>query len=298
MPAAGTDNLIQGQRGQGPGVGEPVDGAAELFLDLGDGAVGAGGPVFEQDHPVAEPFDFFHLVGDHDDGRAGEFLVFDDVHQQAPVDRVEALGRFVQDQQFGVVHDGHAELDFLLLPAGELIQPGGGLVGEVDPFQVVPGPGFRPRLVQALEPAEVDHHIQHGLFLVQAALLGQVPEPGPVLRGEGLAADVQGPGGGLVDPQQRPECGGLPGPVAAEEPEGFPGPDIEGQVFDDRSVPEVHPEVLDVYQRLGGRVPQRHGNTLTGVPSPVRNRPGGGSWRGPLAGRLPSGSPWSTAALR
>ena len=98
MPAAGTDNVIQGRGRQDHVVGEPVDGSAELFLDLGDGAVGPRDPVLEQDHPVTEPFDFLHLVGDHDDGRAGEFLVFDDVHEQAPVDRVEAPGRFVQDQ--------------------------------------------------------------------------------------------------------------------------------------------------------------------------------------------------------
>ena len=122
------------------------------------------------------------------------------------------------------------------------------LSAEVDPFQVRPGTRlWRVRLVQALEPAEVDHDVEDGLLLVEAAFLGQVPEPGPVLRGEGLAADVQGPGGRLVDAQQRPEGRGLPGAVAAEEPEGFPGPDIEGEVFDDRGVPEVHPEVFDVY---------------------------------------------------
>ena len=44
------------------------------------------------------------------------FLAGDDVHQQAAVDRVKALGRFVQDEELGFVHGGRPELDLLLLP--------------------------------------------------------------------------------------------------------------------------------------------------------------------------------------
>jgi hypothetical protein len=62
--------------------------------------------------------------------------------------------------------------------------------------------------------------------------------------------------GRLIDPQQRPERRGFPGAVAAQEPERFPGPDIEGEVFDDRRIPEVHPEIPNVHQRRRSRVPQ------------------------------------------
>jgi hypothetical protein len=116
---------------------EADDAAAELVLDLIDGPVCLGGAVLEQDHPVTEPFDFLHLVGDHDHGRAVGFLPGDDVHQQATVDRVEALGRFVQDQEFGFVHDRDPKLDLLLLPAGELVQLDAGFVGQGDAFQVL-----------------------------------------------------------------------------------------------------------------------------------------------------------------
>src|SRR6478735_4710010 len=34
MPVSGTDNVIQCRGGQGPVVGEPVDGSAELVLDF------------------------------------------------------------------------------------------------------------------------------------------------------------------------------------------------------------------------------------------------------------------------
>ncbi|MCY1226057.1 hypothetical protein D9M72_382760 [compost metagenome] len=157
-------------------------------------------------------------------------------------------------------------MDFLLLAAGEFVQAHGGFVGQVDPFEVFPGPGPGPVFIQAFESAEVDHDVQDGFLFVEASFLREVSEACPVAGVKGFPSDVEGPGGGLVDAQQRPQGCGLPGPVAAEEPERFPGPDIEGEVFDDRCVPEVHSEIFDVYQRLCGRVPQRHAHYSNRTP--------------------------------
>ena len=174
------------------------------------------------------------------------FLVFDDVHEQTPVHRVEALGWLVQDEQLRVVHDGHAQLDLLLLAAGKLLQIQVGFIRQLDPFQVLHGPGFGGGFGQSFEPAEVDHDVQDVLFLVQATFFRQVPEPGTVAGLEGLPVDVEGAGGGLVDAQQRSERGGFARAVAAQEPERFPGLNVEGEVFDDRCLPEVHAKVFDV----------------------------------------------------
>jgi hypothetical protein len=59
---------------------EPDDTAAELVLDIVDGSVSLGRAVLEQDHPVTEPLDFLHLVGDHHHGGALGFLLANDVH--------------------------------------------------------------------------------------------------------------------------------------------------------------------------------------------------------------------------
>lgn len=120
---------------------------------------------------------------------------------------------------------------------------------------------------ESFEPAEIDHDIQDLFLFVQAPFLRKVPEPDAVAGLEGLPADVRGPGSGLVDAQKCTQGGRFARAVAAKEPEGFPGPDIEGQVPDDLRVPEVHPEVFDVCQRLSSRTPSSHAKTLTGPPS-------------------------------
>jgi hypothetical protein len=149
-------------------------------------------------------------VGDHDDRGTGELLLLDDVHQQPAVNRVKPLRGLIQDEQLRIVHDRHTELDLLLLAAGELVQPDSGLLGEAHPLQIGLRPGACMRFAEALEPAEVDHHIQDVFLLVQAPLFRQVAQPRAVPRFENLPADVERPGRGLVDAQQRPQCGGLP----------------------------------------------------------------------------------------
>ena len=215
---------VRGSGRELPGVAQPHRPSAEAVLDLCDGAVRLRAAVFEHDDAVAEPFDLFHLVGHHQHRRAGLLLVLDDPHQQPPVDRVEPLGRLVQDEQVGGVHDRDPELDLLLLPAGELVDPGAGLVREVDPLQVV----HRPRLgltgSQALEAAEVDHHVQDLLLLVQAPLLGQVPQRVALLRGVGAPVDLQRAAGRLVDPQQGRMVVVLPDPLLPRNPNVSPRP--------------------------------------------------------------------------
>src|SRR5450631_1272885 len=138
--AVGHGDVVEGRGRQRAAVVDPDEGCTVEVLDVLDGSVCFGDTVLEEDDPVAEAFDLLHLVGDHDDRGAGAFLVLDDVHEQPTVDRVEALGGFVEDQQLWVVHDGHAKLDLLLLAAGELVHPGVGLVAQGHPIEV----GARP----------------------------------------------------------------------------------------------------------------------------------------------------------
>lgn len=134
----------------------------------------------------------------------------------------------------------------MLLPAGELVQLGSGLVRQCHPLQVLHGPGFGGLPVQAFKPAEVGHDLDDLFFLVQAAFLGQVSEAAAFLGPERLPVNVKGPGGGLVDPQQRPDGGGLPGTVTAQETERLTPVHVEGQVSDDCLVTKIHPKLVNM----------------------------------------------------
>ncbi len=174
------------------------------------------------------------------------FLPVDDVHQEAPVDGIKALGGFIQDQQLGIIHDGDAQLNFLLLAARQFVQLYACLVRQGDPLEVLQRPGFGSVPVHALEPAEVGHDVDDLFLLVQAALLREVAEPAPVLGPEWLAVYVQGSCGGLVDAQEGPDGGGFARPVAAQEAERLAPLHVEGQIADDSLVPEIHPELIDM----------------------------------------------------
>lgn len=100
----------------------------ELLFDVGNSAAGSGDAVFEEEDVVAEAFDFVHVVGNENNGSSLPVEIFDDVHEEFAIDGVETLGGLVEDEEFGVLHDGDAELDFLLLTGGEFFEFGSGLV--------------------------------------------------------------------------------------------------------------------------------------------------------------------------
>ncbi len=235
--------LVQRRAGDRSVEADPGDGAAEGVLHVGDGPVGRGRAVLEQQDPVAEPLDLVHVVGHEDDGRAVGLALVDQVEQQSTVDGVEALRGFVEDEQPRPVHDRDAELHLLLLAAGELVDAELGAVGQAHAGQVVHAPGRRLGTAQPAEPSEVGHHVDDGFLAVEPALFGQVPDAtggGPVR----LAVDGQGAGGRGGDAEQGADRRGLAGAVAAEQAERLAGGDVERQSVDHVPVPEPHDEVL------------------------------------------------------
>ena len=79
-----------------------------------------------------------------DKNNRAAFLVelINNVHQEAAVNWVETFGWFVENQQFWLVHDSNAELDFLLLPLRKLVDTGFGKFVKADAFEVAKAPAF------------------------------------------------------------------------------------------------------------------------------------------------------------
>ena len=148
----------------------------------------------------------------------------------------------------GSVHDRDAQLHLLLLALRQLVDACGGLVGYPDAFEVLQRPLPGGGVSEALEPAEVHHHVDDGLLLIQPAFFRQVPKPVSVVRAELPPVDVQQPASGLVDAEKCPNRGRLARAVAAEEAEGLAAPDLEGQILDDLRAAEAHSEVFNSYQ--------------------------------------------------
>ncbi|AGW41065.1 riboflavin kinase/ FMN adenyltransferase [Leifsonia xyli subsp. cynodontis DSM 46306] len=108
-----------------------------------------------------------------------------------------------------MVHDRHAELHLLLLAAGELVEPDFLLLADADALQVLARPAAGGLPAESLEPAEVDHDVDHGLLLVEAAFFGEVAQPLARLGAERLAVDVEDARGRLVDAEQCADGGRL-----------------------------------------------------------------------------------------
>ena len=106
------------------------------------------------------------VVGDHDYGLAVVAVeFFDDVHDLAAGFDVEVAGRFVGEEDAGVVHEGAGDGDALAFAAGELAGAVLEAVGEAELFEKVYGAGVKGLVVGAeAEPTVFDHGGEEGVF--------------------------------------------------------------------------------------------------------------------------------------
>lgn len=152
--AAGTPRSSRSRMAQcGEGRVSGVAGAVD-----GDALVGDEPPVAQDGHPVGEPYGLVDVMGDQEHGRAvlAAQLVDQVVHLQ-PGQRVQGGERLVQQQQFGLPHQGPGEGDPLGLAAGERGGPGLGV-----PFQT--HFGERPQPVRRTGSGQGDGHVGEDLL--------------------------------------------------------------------------------------------------------------------------------------
>ena len=83
-----------------------------------EGGVLHDAALLDDDHAVAHGLDLLHDVGGEDDG-AGFAELRDQIPDFLELERVEAGGGLVEDEQLRVVQDGLGEADALLVALGE-----------------------------------------------------------------------------------------------------------------------------------------------------------------------------------
>lgn len=233
--------------------GRPVGGRGEDFrldaVELLDqcGVHGLAGrprgddpPVAHGDQEVGVPCGGGEVVEHHDDGAAlrGDFA--DQVQDFHCVADVEGAGGLVEQDDRGLLGEGHGEPAALTLAAGELVEPTpgqrgrtGGLQGAGDRALVLLRPLAEQPLVRV---ASVPHESGDGDRLGCLRGLGQ---QGDAVGGVALAqlpdvgvADEHPAGAGLVESGHGAQEGRLAAPVGADDRHDLPG--------EDRQVDLVH----------------------------------------------------------
>ena len=82
------------------------------------GICGFDFPLVDDDHAVADHFDFGKDVGRNQHG-VGLSEVTDELTNLANLVRVQTIGGFVEDQQLGIVHESIRKPDSLAVALGE-----------------------------------------------------------------------------------------------------------------------------------------------------------------------------------
>jgi hypothetical protein len=166
--------------------------------------------------------------------------------------RVQAGGRFVQDQDFGVVQDRLSQSDTLLVALRELAAEAGRDVG--DARLLHRRVDLRPQRLgsHAADPADEQQVVADGHVRVERRRFRQVADA--ALGLERLIEDVEPgndglAGGGRHVARQDAHGRGLAGPVGAEEAEDLALVDAERDVVDRGDAAVLLGEVLNLDHR-------------------------------------------------
>lgn len=184
--------------------------------------------VFNKDKFVAEVFDFAEDVGGDEDGGAGVSEFADDFVEFGLHEGVEAGGGFVEDEEFGAVHEGDDEGDFLAVAGAEIFDFTGEVeveaIGELHSVSGVLCGAESPKIFELLADGEI------------------VVEPHAVCEEADVAAHMDGAGedlftedesfarGGLDEAEEDVHGGGFASAVWAEKASDGAGFDVEVDV--------------------------------------------------------------------
>ena len=160
-------------------------------------------------------------------------------------DRVEARGRFVEDQQIRIVDERLGEADAARHALGEFAERPVGHVRQTDHLQQFVDALTAGPVVETEEPSVVIERLPGVEELVEVGLLGQ--EPDAFLDqdvGGRLAEDGELPPRLVQQPQDHLDDRALAGAVGAEQAEDLVGVDLQVNVID-RPGLGAHPEVAE-----------------------------------------------------
>src|SRR6476661_3733806 len=129
--------------------------AARAGFELARSAESDDFTVVHDSDAIAEAFGLFDVVGGHDDGFLFLLELFDDVVNLAANLGIEAGGRLIEEENFGIVDEGHGKSETLFLAARKLAVKGVALFFEAEALEKFFG--IAAAFVEAGEEAESLH---------------------------------------------------------------------------------------------------------------------------------------------
>ena len=190
--------------------------------------------------------------------------------EDIPGDRVHARGRFIEDQQLGLVHHGHGQRQPLADAQRQVLGQAVEHLAQAEALDHVVHPRRNGGLGH-LEQARVqDQVLPHGEFAIQREGLGHVAHPAAGVDILGIHGLAEQPGFAFAGRQQSGEHlhgGRLAAAVGAQETEDLAPADPEGDVVHRQEITEAHgqPPGLDGDLGIGRRHQRRHHHRMMAV---------------------------------
>jgi hypothetical protein len=180
---------------------------------------GAGASVADRDHAVGLLGHARVVSHDHDRQPVALAQIAQQPEDQLRGRPVDLAGRLVGEQDLRLVRQRAGDRDALLLPAGELRRLLAGVLGHIDRFQQLVGPGAagapalagqRHQQLDVLARGQVWQQVAGGLLPHESDLLAPVGRQLVLAeREQVLPRDLQPPGRRPVQPAERAQQGGL-----------------------------------------------------------------------------------------
>ena len=174
---------------------------------------------------VAQPLGLLHVVGGQQDRAPARAKARDQIPELPPRLRIQARGRLVEEQQLGLADQRAGQRQPLALAAGELTDPGLGLLPELDQVDHLAG-----RRAAPIEAPEETDGLGDGELLRELGLLERDPEQGAeraIVAAPPPTQDDHLAGVGGRQAFADLDRGGLARAVGAEQAEALAGADLE-----------------------------------------------------------------------
>ena len=117
-------------------------------------------------------------MGGKENGRAAVAQLAQDIFDQARRLGVEADGRLIQEENFGIMDQGAGDGDLLLHAVAVAFQQVGGGIGELEQAQQFAGAVFGAVLRHAVQARHELEELPAGQFAVQVGGVGHIAEGG------------------------------------------------------------------------------------------------------------------------